>query len=109
MKPENLNMDEITEARRKSMAASLRTIGLDELKTLGDKLFPFAGDPWREKFFAFLDENRGATFHHATADDGVQVVYCHAKEKGIWFLPKSGFGPMQQQGLARFKKIVEGN
>ena len=105
---ETVNLDEITEARRKSMAASIRTISLEELKTLGEKLFPFAGDPWREKFFAFLAENPGATFHHATADDGVQVVYCHAKEKGIWFLPKSGFGPMQPQGLARFKKIVEG-
>ena len=79
MKPENLNMEEITEARRKAFAASIRTIGLEELKALGEKLFPFVGDPWREKFFAFLDENPGATFHHATAHDGVQVVYCHAQ------------------------------
>ena len=108
MKPENLNIDEITEDRRKAVAASIRTISLEELKTLGQQLFPYAGDAWEEKFFAFLNENPGATFHHATADDGVQFLYCHAKDKGIWFLPKKGLGPMQPRGRAILKQIVEG-
>ena len=90
------------------MAASIRTISIEELKALGERLFPFAGDPWREKFFAFLDENPGATFHHATAHDGVQVVYCPAKDKGIWFMPGIGMGPMQPKGRAILKQIVEG-
>lgn len=108
MTPENLNMEEITGARRKAMAASMRTISLDELKALGERLFPFVSDPWREKYFAFLDENRGATFHHATTHDGVQIVYCPAKNKGIWFKPGVGSGPMQPKGLAILKQIVEG-
>ena len=105
---EIVNLDEITEARRKSVAASIRTISLEELKALGQQLFPFAGDVWGEKFFAFLDENSGATFHHATAHDGVQFVYCNAQDKGIWFLPKKGMGPMQPRGRAILKQIVEG-
>jgi hypothetical protein len=108
MTPENLNMEEITEARRKAVAASIRTISLAELKTLGEQLFPFVGDVWREQYFAFLDENPGATFHHATAHDGVQFLYCNAKDKGIWFLPKKGMGPMQSKGRSILKQIVEG-
>lgn len=107
MKPENLNMEEITEARRKAIAASIRTISLEELKTLAERLFPFAGDPWREKFFEFLAENPGATFHHATTHDDIQVIYCNAKGKGIWFKPGVGMGPMQPKGLAILKQIVE--
>lgn len=108
MTPGNLDMDEITEARRKGISASIRTLGMDELKALGEKLFPVAGDGWREKYFSFLDANPGATFHHGTAPDGVQVIYCHAKDKGIWFKPGIGMGPMQSRGRAILKQIVEG-
>lgn len=105
---ETVNLDEITEARRAAVAASIRTISLEELKALGQQLFPYAGDVLGEKFFAFLDENPGATFHHAAAHDGVQFLYCNAKDKGIWFKPGVGLGPMQPRGKAILKKIVEG-
>ena len=108
MKPENLNLEEITEARRKAVTASIRIISLEELKVIGEQLFPHAGDGWRDNYFDFLEENRGATFHHATAHDGVQFLYCSAKDKGIWFLPKKGMGPMQPRGRAILKQIVEG-
>ena len=115
---ETINIEEITEARRKAIAASIRTISVEELKTLGERLFPFVDDPWREKFFGFITENPGATFHHAITHDGVQIIYSHAKvvvrgigpslEKGMWFLPGTGMGPMQPKGLATLKQIVEG-
>ena len=105
---EAINIEEITEARRKAIAASIRTISVEELKTLGERLFPFIDDPWREKFFAFIEENPGATFHHAITHDGVQIIYCHAKEKGMWFVPGTGMGPMQPKGLGILKQIVEG-
>jgi hypothetical protein len=108
MKPENLNMDEITDARRKAIAASIRPIGAEELKALGEQLFPVAADPWREKFFEFLKENAAATFHHATTHDDIQVLYCNAKDKGIWFKPGKGMGPMQSKGRGILKQIVEG-
>lgn len=106
---ETVNLEEITEARRKAVAGSIRTISTEELRTLGEQLFPLASDPWREQYFAFLDENPGATFYHGTAHDGVQFVYCSAKDKGIWFKPGVGMGPMQPRGKAILKKIVEGN
>jgi len=104
---ETINMDEITDARRKAITASIRTINVEELKALGERLFPFVDHPWREKFFNFIAENSGATFHHAITHDGVQIIFCHAKEKGMWFLPGTGMGPMQPKGLGILKQIVE--
>lgn len=108
MKPENPNMEEITEGRRKAIAASIRTISVEELKALGEQLFPLFDHPWREMYFGFITGNAGATFHHATTNDKIQIIYCPAKHKGIWFLPEVGKGPMQAKGLAILKQIVEG-
>ena len=104
---ETFNMEEITEARRKAIAASIRTIDVEELKALGEKLFPYVDDSWREMFFGFLAQNSGTIFHHATTHDGIQIVYCHARKKGIWFLPGSGKGPLQAKGLEILSQIVE--
>ncbi|MGB8340261.1 MAG: hypothetical protein WCE51_01620 [Chthoniobacterales bacterium] len=104
---ETIHMEEITEGRRKAIAASIRNISVEELKTLGERLFPFVGDPWRDKFFDFISENATATFHHAMTHDGVQIIYCHAKGKGMWFMPGTGMGPMQPKALAALKQIIE--
>lgn len=103
---EFMNMDEITEARRKAITETIRPIGVDELKALGEELFPYLDHPWREAFFGFLTDNTGATFYHAATHDRVQIVYCHAKEKGMWFLPGGGMGPLQAKGLRIMKEIV---
>ena len=105
---DTVNMAEITKARRKAIAESIRTISVEDLKALGEQLCPFVSDPWRDKYFAFLKENPGATFHHATAHDGVQIIYCNTEDKGMWFMPGTGMGPMQPKGLAILKQIVEG-
>src|SRR5581483_2228506 len=80
--PENLNMDEVMQARRKSVAGTIRPIAIDELKTLGNELFPTFDHPWREVYFNFVTENANASFYHAVADDGIHIIYCHTKEKG---------------------------
>ena len=105
---ETINMEEITKARRKAIAESIRTISVEELKALGEQLFPLMDNPWREKFLGFITENAGATFYHATTHDRVQIIYCHAKGKGMWFVPGTGMGPMQPKGLGILKQIVEG-
>ena len=62
-------------------------------------------NPWRENYFQFLEANAGATFHHATTNDRIQIFYCLTKEKGMWLLPGSGMGPLQAGGLQIMKKI----
>ena len=65
---------EFTEAQRKATTASIRTISIEDLKALAERLFPFIDHPWLEEFFTFLTENTGVTFYHAMAHDGVQIV-----------------------------------
>src|SRR5947207_15504404 len=89
--------------RRTGIAKSIRTISVEELKGLGGELFRFADDPWRETFFRFIAENAGATFHHAVTSDGVNILYCRDQDKGMWFLPGSGLGPLQ----ARSRQIIK--
>jgi hypothetical protein len=108
MPSESLNMDDITEARRKAIVESIDTISVEGLQTLGEGLFPVVDHPWREKFFSFLRENAGATFHHATTQDHVHIIYCHSQDKGMWFMPGSGMGPLQAKGRKILKDIVEG-
>ena len=104
---DNLNMDELTETRRKNLAATIKEISTDELKELGTDLFPYFDSPWREKYFEFLDENGSSTFYHAVTHDDVHFIYSPAKNAGIWYLPKSGLGPLQAKGLQIMKEIVE--
>ena len=107
MPPENLNMDELTEARREAIEKSIHTIGAQELKALGEGLFPYVDHPWREKFFSFVEANAGSTFYHASTHDRVHVIYWPTEDKGMWFMPGSGMGPMQPKGLKVLKEIVE--
>lgn len=105
---EKFDLDSLDKERRKAIAKSIRTISVEELKTIGEEVFKFADDPWREAFFQFIAENRGATFHHAITSDGVNIVYCRDRDKGMWFLPGSGLGPLQATGRQTMKEIIEG-
>ena len=106
MAADNLNIDEITEARAKAIAESIHPINVDELKALGEGLFPYSDHPWRERFFKFIAENPGATFHHAITNDRIHIIYCREQDKGMWFLPGSGMGPLQPKGLGILNRIV---
>jgi hypothetical protein len=107
MLPENLNINEITDARRKSLQETTRSISIEELKTIEDEIFPYHDSAWRERFSEFVAANSGSTFYHGKTKDGIHIIYCHTKEKGIWYLPGSGLGPLMEKGLKIMKQIVE--
>jgi hypothetical protein len=100
-------MDELTEARRKAIAETIHPIGVEELKALGESLFPSTEHPWRTTFFNFINEHSGAAFHHGVTDDGVHVIYCQGVDNGMWFTAGGGVGPLQAKGLKILKEIVE--
>jgi len=106
---EKLDFEKLTRERRASLARTIRPISVAEMKTLGDELFRFVDDPWRDAYFGFIAENPGATFHHATTSDGVHLLYCRDKDKGIWFLPGQGNGPLQANGRRTMKELIEGS
>lgn len=107
MEPENLDIEQITEDRRKAIEKSIEVISSEDLKSLGEKLFPFLDHPWRQTFFEFIEENASQTFYHATTHDAIEIVYCPAKEKGIWFTKGRGMGPLQARGIEILKEIIE--
>jgi hypothetical protein len=104
---EAFDFESLEAERRVSAAKSIRTIGVDELKKIGAELFPLAGDPWADLFFEFLGNNKNATFHYAETSDGVHVVYCRDRDKGLWFRPGGGRGPLSERNRAVMKQLVE--
>ena len=107
MPTEDFDIDSLTDARRKAVEESIHTISVEELKTLGEGLFPYTDNPWRERYFQFITENASSTFHHATTHDRVHIIYCREKDRGMWFRPGSAMGPLQAKGLGILKGIVE--
>jgi hypothetical protein len=105
---EKFDLGSLDKERRKAIAKSIRTISVEELKALGNELFRYTDDPWRETFFKFIADNPGATFHHAITSDGVNILYCRDQDKGMWFLPGSGMGPLQATGRQTMKQMIEG-
>jgi hypothetical protein len=105
---EKFDLENLDKERRKAIAKSIRTINVEELKALGEEIFRYADDPWRDTFFRFIAENPGATFHHAITSDGVNIVYSRGEDKGMWFLPGSGMGPLQARGRKVMKEMIEG-
>jgi len=106
---ERFDFEKLTKERRKSLAQTLRPVSVAEMKTLGDELFKYVDDAWRHAYFEFIAENPGASFHHAVTSDGVHLLYCKDKDKGIWFLPGQGKGPLQATGKRAMKELIEGS
>src|SRR5262249_708072 len=105
---EQFDLENLDKERRKAITKSIRTISVEELKKLGAELFRFADDPWRETFFRFIAENPRATFHQPVTNDGVNILYCPAQAKGMWFLPGRGMGPLQATGRKMMKEMIAG-
>ena len=95
---DKFDFESTKEERIKSIKKTIRPIGVDEVKKMGDQLFKFADDPWRSAFFGFIAEHPNASYHHAVTHDQVNILYCQENDRGIWFLPGSGLGPLQANG-----------
>jgi hypothetical protein len=106
---EKFDLESLDKERRKSIAKSIRTVSVEELKKIGEEIFPHADDPWRDAFFRFIAGNLGATFHHAVTSDAVHIVFCRDKDKGMWFLPGTGKGPLQARGRKIMTEIIQGH
>jgi hypothetical protein len=105
---DKIDIDSITEARRKSIAKSIRTISVEELKKLGNEVFHDLDDPWREVFFRFIAEHSDAVIHYAVASDGVNMLYCRDTDKGIWFVPGTGKGILSATGRQMMREAIVG-
>jgi hypothetical protein len=105
---DKIDIESITEERRKSVAKSIRTATGKELRKLGEEVFHDLDDPGRDEFFKFIEEHKDATIYHAIASDGVHMLYCPEQDKGIWFLPGAGKGILSPTGRQMMKEAVAG-
>jgi len=92
--------------RRKAIAKSIRVISGDELKKLGEEIFDDPDRPWRQTFFQLIAEHPRATFYHAFAGEGVIFLYIRDQDKGLWYLPGSGIGPLSEAGRQMMKEAI---
>ena len=100
------DVGDIDKERRKAIAKSIRIISVEELKKLGEEMFDDPDRPWRQKFLQFIAEHPAATFHHASAGEGVIFVYSRDGDKGLWYLPGSGLGPLSEGGRQLMKEAI---
>jgi len=100
------DVDAIDNERRKAITKSIRIISVEELKKLGEKIFDSPDRPWRQTFLSLIEENPGGTFHHSDAGEGVIFLYCRDVDKGLWYLPGSGIGPLSQGGRQLMKEAI---
>src|SRR5262245_10194049 len=96
----------IDKERRKAIAKSIRIISIEELEKLGEAIFDDLDRPWRETFLQVIAEHPGATFHHASAGEGVVFIYSRDGDKGLWYLPGSGLGPLSEAGRRLMKEAI---
>jgi len=96
----------IDKERRKAIAKSIRIISVEELRKLGEEMFDEPDRPWRDNFLQFIAEHPGATFHHASAGEGVVFIYSRDGDKGLWYLRGSGIGPLSVAGRQLMKEAI---
>ena len=92
--------------RRKAIVKSIRMISVEELKKLGEEIFDSPDRPWRQTFLSLIAEHPGATFYHASAGGGVIFLYARDEDKGLWYLPGSGLGPLSVAGRRLMKEAI---
>jgi hypothetical protein len=96
----------IDNERRKAIAKSIRIISVEELRKLGEEMFDEPDRPWRQTFLSVVTENPGVAFYHASAGDGVIFLYSRDNDRGLWYLPGSGIGPLSQAGRQLMKEAI---
>lgn len=101
------DVNQLMEERRKAVAESIHPVTYEELKVLGEKLFPFTDHPWRQAYFEFLEQHRTERFHHGTTQDRIDVIYCQDQNRGLWYMKGGGVGLLQEGSLKILKEIVE--
>jgi len=99
--------DELWEERRKRVENSLRVISLEELlMTLRQHEEEFVGNPWRDEFLRLMQERPQPTFYQAIAQDDVMIYYCREADFGVWVVPNSGIGPLDETSKRITKEVI---
>ena len=99
--------EELSKERRKRIQQSLRSISIDELKSiLKQHEEEFVDDPWREEFLRLMAAQPPPSFEYAEPQEDVVVYYCRDADFGVWVVPGSGMGPLDATGKRLMKEAI---
>ena len=102
--------EELLDERRKSVQQSLAPVTSSELRTVMKQHDQeFTDDPWREEFIRLITEQPQASFYRAAPQEDVVVYYCRDADFGVWVIPGSGSGPLDEVGKRVIKEAIEGS
>jgi hypothetical protein len=102
-----VDLPAVREDRRKQMRASLRGISIDELRKLAkEHQDEFVDDPSRDKLLRLIEERPRASFYHAVPQENIVVIYCRDEDFGLWVLPGSGMGPLDETGKGHIREAI---
>jgi hypothetical protein len=102
--------EELWEERRKRVEESLQAVSMAELVvTLKQHDEEFVDDPWRDEFLRLMQEQPQASFYRAIAQKDVVIYYCRDADFGVWVVPGSGMGPLDETGKRIMKEAIAGS
>jgi hypothetical protein len=101
-----VDMETLSEERRKAIQESLQTMTLAELRSVVKELSDFEGDPWQENFVRAIETHPEESFYRAVTQEGAIILYCPGEDTGVWFLPGSGMGPLPDQAKRHMKEAI---
>src|SRR6266508_3084317 len=101
-----VDVETIDKQRRKAITKSIRIISIEELKKLGEEMFDEPDRPWRQPFLEFIADHPRTTFHRASVGDSFVFLYSRDGDKGLWYLPGSGIGPLSEGGRQLMRDAI---
>jgi hypothetical protein len=72
--------------RKESARRTLREVSTEELRALGEQLFPDSTHPFAEPFSKFIDEHASEKAVRGETSDRVSFVYYPRANRGIWYM-----------------------
>ena len=101
-----VDIETLMEERRKAIQETLQSMTVAELREIVKELSDFEGDPSQENFLRLIGAHPQESFYRAVTKEGAIVVYCPSEDTGIWVLPGSGMGPLDETGKRHLKEAI---
>ena len=101
-----VDMETLSEERRRAVQESLQSISVAELREIVKELSDFEGDPWQENFVRVIETHPQESFYRAVTQEGAIILYSPGEDTGVWFLPGSGMGPLPEQAKRHMKEAI---
>jgi Fe-S-cluster formation regulator IscX/YfhJ len=101
-----VDMQSVSEERRKAIHGSLETMSLVDLHQIVKELSDFERDPNRDNLVSAIEAHPEASFYRAITQEGAIIFYCPGDDTGVWFLPSSGMGPLPEEAKRHMREAM---